>query len=107
MDFCKEFNAKTAKMGDNIIPIVLTVYEDRSFTFITKTPITSSLIKKAMKIEKGSAKPNKEKAGKITRADVEEIAKTKMPDLNTKNLEQAVKVITGTAKSMGVEVVER
>jgi len=107
MDFCKEFNARTAKLGDSIIPIVLTVYEDRSFTFITKTPITSYLIKKAMKLEKGSAKPNKEKAGKITRADVEEIARTKMPDLNTKNLEQAVKVITGTAKSMGVEVVER
>lgn len=104
MDFCKEFNAKTAKMGDNIIPIVLTVYEDRSFTFITKSPITSSLIKKALKAEKGSAKPNKEKIGSITRAQAEEIAKIKMPDLNTKDMEQALKVIAGTARSMGVEI---
>lgn len=104
MEFCKEFNAKTAKMGDNIIPIVLTVYEDRSFTFITKTPVTSHLIKKAINLAKGSAKPNKEKSGKITKAQLEEIAKTKMPDLNTSDLAQAVKVIEGTAKAMGVEV---
>src|SRR4030042_2180004 len=80
MDFCKEFNAKTQSMGDFIIPVVLTVYEDRSFTCITKTPVTSDLIKKAIKIQKGSGTPNKDKVGKITKAQIEEIAKTKMPD---------------------------
>jgi large subunit ribosomal protein L11 len=104
MDFCKEFNAKTQKMGDDIIPVVLTVYEDRSFTFITKTPVTSHLIKKALKVQKGSGVPNKEKIGKLTKAQVEEIAKTKMEDLNTNNIEEAIKVVAGTARSMGVEV---
>lgn len=104
MDFCKEFNARTSKMGDDIIPVVLTVYEDRSFTFITKSPITSSLILKALKIQKGSGIPNKNKVGTITRAQIEEIAKIKMPDLNTKDMDQAVRVISGTARSMGVEV---
>ncbi len=104
MDFCKEFNARTSKIGDHIIPVVVTVFEDRSFTFITKTPITSSLILKAMKKEKGSARPNKEKIGTISKSDIEEIAKTKMPDLNTKDMNQAVKVIAGTARSMGVEI---
>ncbi|OGC38405.1 50S ribosomal protein L11 [candidate division WWE3 bacterium RBG_13_37_7] len=104
MDFCKEFNAKTQSMGDFIIPVVLTVYEDRSFTFITKTPVTSDLIKKAIKVQKGSGTPNKDKVGKITKAQIEEIAKTKMPDLNTKTLDQAIKIIEGTARSMGVEV---
>lgn len=104
MDFCKEFNAKTQQMGDYVIPVVLTVYEDRSFTFITKTPVSSDLIKKAIKVQKGSGVPNKEKIGKLSRAQVEEIAKTKMPDLNTDNLEQAVKIIEGTARSMGVEI---
>lgn len=104
MDFCKEFNARTAKMGDDIIPVVLTVYEDRSFTFITKTPITSELIKKAIKLQKGSGVPNKDKVGKITRKQMEEIAKIKMPDLNSKSMDQVVKILSGTARSMGVEV---
>lgn len=104
MNFCKEFNERTAKMGDDLIPIVITVYEDRSFTFITKTPITSSLILKALKQQKGSGEPNKNKIGKITKQQAEEIAKIKMPDLNTKDVEEAMKVIAGTAKSMGVEI---
>jgi len=104
MDFCKEFNARTAKMGEDIIPVVLTVYDDRTFTFITKTPITSELIKKALKLEKGSGVPNKNKVGKISRKQIEEIAKIKMPDLNTKSMNEAVRVIAGTARSMGVEV---
>ncbi|MBP7927960.1 50S ribosomal protein L11 [Patescibacteria group bacterium] len=104
MEFCKEFNARTANMGDNIIPVVLTVYEDRSFTFITKTPITSELIKKALKIQKGSAVPNKTKVGKLTRAQALEIAKVKFPDLNTKNEDQAIKILAGTARAMGVEI---
>ncbi|HLB51386.1 MAG TPA: 50S ribosomal protein L11 [Patescibacteria group bacterium] len=104
MDFCKEFNARTSKMGDDLIPVVITVYEDRSFTFITKSPITSSLILKALKKEKGSAIPNKDKIGSITKTQAEEIAKLKMDDLNTINLEQALKIVEGTARSMGVEV---
>ena len=104
MDFCKEFNARTSKMGDSTIPVVLTVFEDRTFTFITKTPVTSELILQAIKVPKGSGVPNKDKVGTITRAQLEEIAKTKMPDLNAANLEQAIKVIEGTARSMGVKV---
>ncbi|HLC93625.1 MAG TPA: 50S ribosomal protein L11 [Patescibacteria group bacterium] len=104
MDFCKEFNARTAQLGEDIIPVVLTVYEDRTFTFITKTPITSALIKKTLKKDKGSAVPNKDKIGTLTRQQAEEIAKIKMPDLNTKNLEEAIKVVEGTARSMGVKV---
>jgi large subunit ribosomal protein L11 len=104
MDFCKEFNAKTAQMGDDIIPVVLTVYEDRSFTFITKTPITSALIKKALKVDKGSSVPNKDKIGTLNRTQVEEIAKIKMPDLNTNDIEEAIRVVEGTARSMGVKV---
>lgn len=104
MDFCKEFNAKTTKMEGNIIPVVLTVYEDRSFTFITKTPVSSHLIKKALKLQKGSSVPNKDKVGKLTKKQIEEIARQKMPDLNTKKVEEAVKIIEGTARSMGVEV---
>ncbi len=104
MEFCKEFNARTSKMGEDVIPVILTVFEDRTFTFITKSPVTSNLIKKYIKIQKGSAVPNKTKVGKMTKAQVEEIAKIKMTDLNTKNLEQAVKIVEGTARSMGVEV---
>jgi large subunit ribosomal protein L11 len=104
MDFCKEFNARTAKMGDDLIPVVISVYEDRTFTFITKSPITSSLIKKVLKIQKGSAVPNKDKVGTLTRAQAEEIAKIKMPDLNTKDLNAAVKVVEGTARAMGVKI---
>lgn len=104
MDFCKEFNARTAQMGDDIIPVVITVFEDRSFTFITKTPVTSGLIKKALNLKKGSGVPNKTKVGKLSRDKVEEIAKIKMADLNTNDLEEAVKVVEGTARSMGVEI---
>ena len=104
MDFCKEFNARTTKMEGNTIPVILTAYEDRTFTFITKTPVSTHLIKKALNISKGSAVPNKDKVGKLTKSQIEEIAKEKMADLNTKNLDEAVKIIRGTAKSMGVEV---
>ncbi len=104
MDFCKEFNARTQQMGDDIIPVVLTVFEDRSFTFITKTPITSELIKKALKLDKGSSVPNKDKVGKLTKEQALEIARIKMPDLNTNDEEEALKVVGGTARSMGVEI---
>jgi len=104
MDFCKEFNTRTKDMGDNIIPVVLTVYEDRSFTFITKTPVTSNLIMKAVGIQKGSGVPNKTKVGNITKKQVEDIAKIKMPDLNAKSLGEATKIVEGTARSMGVTV---
>ena len=106
MDFCKAFNAQTQAMGDTIIPVVLTVYKDRSFTFILKTPPASELIKKAAGIIKGSNTPNKEKVGKLTPDQVREIAKTKMPDLNANDIEKAVNTIKGTARSMGVEIVE-
>ncbi|HWR59348.1 MAG TPA: 50S ribosomal protein L11 [Thermodesulfovibrionales bacterium] len=106
MEFCKAFNAQTQAMGDTIIPVVLTVYSDRSFTFITKTPPASELIKKAAGIIKGSGVPNKEKVGKLTSAQVAEIAKTKMPDLNANSLEEAASIIRGTARSMGVDVVD-
>lgn len=104
MEFCKQFNAKTANLGDIKIPVVITVYADRSFTFITKTPPAADLLKKALKLEKGSGKPNREKIGTVTRAQIEEIAKTKLPDLNTSNLEAAMRTIEGTAKSMGLEI---
>jgi len=104
MEFCKEFNARTKDMGGDIIPAVLTVYENRSFDFITKTPVTSALIMKAIKQNKGSDNPSKEKIGSISKTQLEEIAKIKMPDLNTQDLEEAVKIVAGTAKSMGVEV---
>lgn len=106
MDFCKEFNARTASQGDAIIPVVLTVFEDRSFDFITKTPLTSYLIKKALKIQSGSPTPNKKKVGKLTKSQVEEIAKVKMTDLNTKDIEMASRIVVSQAKSMGVEVEE-
>ena len=105
MDFCKNFNARTAKAGDGmIIPVVITVYNDHSYTFITKTPPASVLLRKAAGIEKGSGTPNKDKAGKVSRAQVEEIARTKMPDLNADSLEAAVRIIEGSARSMGIEV---
>ncbi|HBY10393.1 50S ribosomal protein L11 [candidate division WWE3 bacterium RIFOXYC2_FULL_42_13] len=104
MEFCKEFNARTSNTPDDIIPAILTVYEDRTFTFITKTPVTAHLIKKALKTQKGSAVPNKQKVGVLSRKQAEEIAQVKMPDLNTKDLKQAVKVVEGTARSMGVDV---
>lgn len=104
MEFCKQFNAKTANLGDIKIPVVITVFADRSFTFITKTPPAADLLKKIAKVEKGSGKPNRDKIGSVTRAQIEEIAKTKMPDLNTTNLEAAIRTIEGTAKSLGLEV---
>jgi len=104
MDFCKAFNARTQGEPGMIIPVVITVYSDRSYTFITKTPPAAVLLKKAAGIEKASGEPNREKVGKVTRAQVEEIAKTKEPDLNAASLEAAVRIIEGTARSMGIEV---
>jgi large subunit ribosomal protein L11 len=104
MEFCKQFNARTAKEEGMIIPVVITVFQDRSFTFITKTPPASVLLRKAAKIEKGSGVPNKNKVGKVTRAQVEEIAKTKLPDLTAADMDAAVRTIAGSARSMGVEV---
>ena len=106
MDFCKAFNAQTQSLGDTIIPAVLTIYKDRSFSFILKTPPASELIKKAADIVKGSGTPNKDKVGNLTMDQVREIAKTKMPDLNAFEVEQAAKTIKGTARSMGVTVQE-
>ncbi len=106
MDFCKQFNAKTQDQQGMIIPVVITVYTDKSFTFVCKTPPAAVLIKKAAGIEKASGEPNKEKVASITVAQAEEIAKTKMPDLNAANLESATEMIKGTARSMGVTVTE-
>jgi len=104
MDFCKAFNAKTAKQEGLIIPVVVTVYSDRTYSFVTKTPPAAVLLKKAANIAKGSAEPNKSKVGKVTMKQVREIAQTKMPDLNAPDLDAAVNIILGTARSMGVEV---
>ena len=106
MQFTKEFNEKTANQPGMIIPVVITVYQDKSFTFITKVPPVAVLIKKALKIEKGSGKPNKDKVATITKAQVEEIAKTKMEDLNAASLETAMSMVEGTARSMGIVVSE-
>jgi large subunit ribosomal protein L11 len=105
MEFCKAFNAKTQGDEGTITPVVITVYADRSFTFITKTPPASVLIKKTLGLESGSSVPNKNKVGKLTKDQVTEIAKKKMPDLNAASLEAAIKTIEGTARSMGVEIV--
>ena len=105
MEFCKAFNAKTAGQEGMIIPVVITVYQDRSFSFITKTPPASILLKKAAKIAKGSGDPKREKVGQVTRAQIEEIAKMKMVDLNAYDIEGACKIIEGTARNMGIEVV--
>ena len=104
MDFCKAFNAKTAKQEGLIIPVVVTVYSDRTYSFITKTPPAAVLLKKAANIAKGSGEPNKTKVGKVSMKDVREIAQLKMPDLNASNIDAAVKIVLGTARSMGVEV---
>lgn len=106
MEFCKAFNSQTQALGDTVIPVVLTVYSDRSFTFITKTPPASDLLKKAAGIIKGSSIPNKDKVGKVTSAQIREIAQRKLPDLNAYSLDEAVKIISGTAKSMGVEIID-
>ncbi len=105
MDFCKAFNARTADEEGMIIPVVITIYADKSFSFITKTPPAAVLLRKAAKIAKGSGEPNKEKVGKVTVKDVEEIAKIKMTDLNAMDLDAACRIIRGTARSMGIEVV--
>ena len=105
MEFCKAFNAQTQKMEAGLpLPVVITAYQDKSFTFVMKTPPASVLIQKAAKIEKGSARPNSDKVGKITRAQAEEIAKAKMPDLTAADLDAAVRTIAGSARSMGVDV---
>jgi large subunit ribosomal protein L11 len=104
MEFCKSFNAKTQGQEGMIIPVVITVFADRSFTYITKTPPAAVLLKKAAKIAKGSSEPNREKVGKVTRQQLEEIAKLKMPDLNSTGLEAAIRTIEGTARSMGITI---
>jgi large subunit ribosomal protein L11 len=106
MEFCKAFNAQTQALGDTIIPVVLTVYADRSFTFITKTPPASDLLKKAAGIIKGSSTPNKEKVGKATSGQIKEIAQKKLPDLNAFSLDKAENIIRGTARSMGIEITD-
>jgi len=106
MDFCKQFNEKTRKLEQGVpIPVVITVFEDRTFTFITKMPPMSALIKKAAGLAKGSGTPNKDKVGKMTLKQVEEVAKIKLPDLNTKDVKQAMQMVKGTARSMGVDIV--
>ncbi len=105
MEFCKAFNEKTKGQEGTIIPVVITVYTDRTYTFITKTPLTSVLLKQAAKIAKGSGEPNRSKVGKVTRDQIREIAKVKTPDLNADDLEAAIRMIEGTAKSMGIEIV--
>jgi large subunit ribosomal protein L11 len=105
MDFCKQFNAKTQKVGDTIIPVIISIYTDRTFTFIMKSPPASVLLKQAAKVESGSATPNRLKVGKVTKAQVSEIAKVKLPDLNCYTLDMAESIVRGTARSMGIEVV--
>jgi large subunit ribosomal protein L11 len=104
MDFCKNFNARTQSQQGMIIPVVITVYADRSYTFITKTPPAAILLRKAAGVDKGSGEPNRNKVGKVSKAQVEEIARTKLPDLNAASLEAAVRIIEGTARSMGLDV---
>jgi len=106
MDFCKQFNAQTASQPGMVIPVIVTVYADRSFTFITKTPPAAVLLRKEAGLEKGSATPNRDKVGKVTRAQVRKIAELKMPDLNAMDLEGAMAMIAGTARSMGIEVTD-
>ena len=104
MEFCKAYNEKTRDKGDTVIPVIITVFKDRSFSFITKTPPAAILLKKAAKIEKGSGIPNKEKVGSVTKAQIQEIAKVKMPDLNANDIAAASKIIEGTARNMGITV---
>ena len=105
MEFCKQFNAQTADKGDLVIPVLITVYSDRSFTFILKTPPASVLIRKTLGVPRGSAVPNRDKVGKLTEKQVEDIAKLKLPDLNTESLDAAKRTIEGTARSMGVDII--
>jgi large subunit ribosomal protein L11 len=106
MEFCKQFNARTSEKQGLIIPVIITVYSDKSFTFITKTPPAAVLLKKLAKVEKGSAEPNKTKVAKVNKSQLKEIASLKMPDLNAHDIDQAVKMIAGTARSMGITVEE-
>jgi large subunit ribosomal protein L11 len=105
MNFCKEFNAATAKMAGDVIPAVITIYEDRTFSFILKTPPASALLKKLAKVEKGAANPLTAKVGKVTKAQLREIAEQKLVDLNTTDIDKAMKTVAGTAKNMGIEIV--
>jgi len=104
MEFCKSYNEKTASMAGQVVPVELTIYEDRTFTFVTKTPPAAALLKKAAGIEKGSAKPNKEKVGKVTQQQVREIAELKLKDLNAYTVDAAMRMVEGTARSLGIEV---
>ena len=104
MEFCKAFNAQTQQDAGTIIPVEITVFEDRSFTFITKTPPAAVLIKEALRIDKGSGEPNRNKVGRLSRDQVRQIAETKMPDLNARDVDQAMRIVEGTARSMGVDV---
>lgn len=106
MEFCKAFNDRTKDQQGMILPVIISVYEDRSYTFVIKTPPAAVLIKKALKLEKGSSEPNKEKIGSIRKSQLEEIAKMKMPDLNANDIDAAINIIAGTAKTMGVEIIE-
>lgn len=107
MEFCKAFNAQTQKLEQGLpIPVVITVYADRSFTFVTKTPPAAVLLRKAVGVDKGSSTPNSHKVGKVTRAQLEEVARAKMPDLNTQDLEMAVRIVAGSARSMGLDIEE-
>ncbi len=104
MEFCKSYNEKTARQAGTIVPVEITIFADRTFTFVTKTPPAAVLLKKAAGLEKGSGEPNKKKLGRVTRQQIREIAETKMPDLNTRDLEAAMRMIEGTARSMGIEI---
>lgn len=104
MDFCKQYNEKTKDKGDTVIPVEITVFKDRTFTFILKTPPTAVLLRKAAGVEKGSGEPNKNKVGKVTKAQIKEIAEIKMPDINAADLDGAMKIVQGTARSMGITV---
>lgn len=106
MAFCKEYNARTASMAGNVIPVEITVYQDQSFSFVLKTPPAADLLRKAAGIEKGSAEPNRQKVGKVTRAQIRDIAQQKMPDLNANDIEAAMRMIEGSARSMGLQIVE-
>jgi large subunit ribosomal protein L11 len=105
MDFCKQFNAKTQKMGETIVPVIISIYSDRTFTFIMKSPPASVLLKQMAKVESGSPTPNRVKVGKVTQAQVTEIAKIKMPDLNCYTIDKAESMVRGTARNMGIEIV--
>jgi large subunit ribosomal protein L11 len=106
MAFCKEYNARTASMAGSVVPVEITVYEDHSFTFVTKTPPAADMLRKAAGIEKGSKEPNREKVGSITRAQLREIAQAKMPDLNALTIEAAERIVAGTARNMGIDIVD-